>query len=52
MGSAYREAEPVGGADGEHSGNLGGGALSVGEMFFADFFSYGYYDSFPTNHCA
>lgn len=52
VGGAYGEAEPVGGSDGEHGGDFGGGALSVGEMFFADFFSYRYYDSLPTDHGA
>ena len=49
MRRADGEAETIGCADGQHGGNFRGRALTIGEMVFANFFSYRHYDRFqPT----
>src|ERR1019366_9638313 len=52
MGGTDRKSEPIRSPDGGHSGDLSSGALSVGEMVFADFFSDSHHDALPANHGA
>ena len=46
------QTEPIGCADGGHRGDFRGGALSVGEVVFADFFADGDDDALPADHGA
>ncbi len=52
MRGTDRQAEVIGGEDGEHGHQLGAGALCVGKVLFADLFANGDDDALPSDHGA